>query len=162
MFLLDANAFMEANRHYYAFDLAPGFWTWLEDPGLADQVASVAAIKNEITGGAGQLVDWAQALRAEFWWQDSDDTVAAMTRLVQWATDPARVYTQAAVNQFLASGDLRLIAHALVAAATVVTRERSAPDSKKDIKIPDVCLAFGVACVDPFTAYRSMGLRLIA
>jgi len=36
MFLLDANAFMEANRLYYAFDLAPGFWTWLEDPGLAE------------------------------------------------------------------------------------------------------------------------------
>jgi len=25
MYLLDANAFMEANRLYYAFDLAPGF-----------------------------------------------------------------------------------------------------------------------------------------
>ncbi len=28
MHLLDANAFMEANRLYYAFDIAPGFWTW--------------------------------------------------------------------------------------------------------------------------------------
>jgi hypothetical protein len=162
MFLLDANAFMEANSLYYAFDLAPGFWTWLEDPDQADQVASVDAIKHEITGGTGQLVNWAQALRAEFWWQDTADTVAAMTRLVQWATDPARPYTQAAVNKFLASGDLRLIAHGLVAGATVVTREQSAPDSKKDIKIPDVCAAFGVACVDPFSAYRAMGLRLVA
>lgn len=162
MFLLDANSFMEANRNYYAFDLAPGFWTWLEDPGLADQVASVDAIKDEITSGTGQLVNWAQALRAEFWWQDAADTVAAMTRLVHWATDPERSHNQAATNKFLASGDLRLIAHALVAGATVVTRERSAPDSKKDIKIPDVCAAFGVACVDPFTAYRAMGLRLVA
>jgi hypothetical protein len=29
MYLVDANAFMEANRLYYAFDIAPGFWTWL-------------------------------------------------------------------------------------------------------------------------------------
>ena len=27
MYLLDANAFMEANRLYYAFDIAPRFWT---------------------------------------------------------------------------------------------------------------------------------------
>jgi len=24
--------FIEANRLYYAFDIAPGFWTWLGDP----------------------------------------------------------------------------------------------------------------------------------
>ena len=31
MYLLDSNAFIEANRLYYAFDIAPGFWTWLGD-----------------------------------------------------------------------------------------------------------------------------------
>ena len=162
MYLLDANAFMEADRHYYAFDLAPGFWTWLQDPALADQVASVEAIKQEITGGNAQLVDWARELRPEFWWQDDAGTVQAMGRLVRWATDSARPYNQAAIDKFLASGDLRLIAHALASGATVVTREQSASDSKKNVKIPDACAAFGIACVDPFTAYRSMGLRLVA
>jgi len=85
-----------------------------------------------------------------------------MTRLVQWATDSARPYSQAAIDKFLASGDLRLIAHALVSGATVVTREQSAPESKQDIKIPDVCAPFGIVCVDPFTAYRAMGLRLVS
>lgn len=94
MYLLDANAFMEANRHYYAFDLAPGFWTWLQDPALADQVASVEAIKQEITGGNAQLVDWARELRPEFWWQDDAGTVQAMGRLVRWATDSARHTTR--------------------------------------------------------------------
>jgi len=27
MYLLDANAFIEASRLYYAFDIAPRFWT---------------------------------------------------------------------------------------------------------------------------------------
>lgn len=31
MYLLEANAFGEANRLYYAFDIAPGFWNWLVD-----------------------------------------------------------------------------------------------------------------------------------
>lgn len=64
MYLLDANAFMEANRLYYAFDLAPGFWTWLGDPSIAGQVASIDAIKGEITSGSGELVEWARALPA--------------------------------------------------------------------------------------------------
>lgn len=34
MYLLDANAFMEASRLYYGFDLAPGFWEWLGADGL--------------------------------------------------------------------------------------------------------------------------------
>lgn len=61
MHLLDANALMEANRLYYAFDIAPGFWTWLGDPTHVGQVASIDAVKDEITAGTGDLVDWARA-----------------------------------------------------------------------------------------------------
>lgn len=162
MYLLDANAFMEANRLYYAFDIAPGFWTWLSDPSLASQVASIEAIKDEITAGSGELVEWAHALPSTFWLPDSEDVVTAMTELATWSTDLSRSFRQAAVDEFLASADLKLIAHAMASGATVVTRERSEPDSKRKIKIPDVCIAFGVDWTDPFTAYRSLGLRLVA
>ena len=46
--------------------------------------------------------------------------------------------------------------------ATLVTREQPAPDSKKKIKIPDVCNAFDVKWTDPFSLYRTLGLRLTA
>lgn len=46
--------------------------------------------------------------------------------------------------------------------ATVVTREQPAPESKKKIKIPDVCNAFDVGWTDPFSLYRSLGMRLVA
>lgn len=81
MFLIDSNAFMEASRLYYGFDIAPGFWSWLEDPSLAEEVASVQAVKDEITAGTGQLVTWAAGLPARFWLQDSEATVVAMTNL---------------------------------------------------------------------------------
>ena len=67
-----------------------------------------------------------------------------------------------AIDAFMASADLKLIAHAMVSQATLVTREQPAPDSKKKIKIPDVCNAFNVVWTDPFSAYRTLGLRLIA
>lgn len=160
MLLLDANALMEASRLYYGFDLAPGFWTWLEDPGLTGQVGSIKAIKDEVTAGTGDLVDWARRLRSDFWVADDADTVAAMRQIAAWASDPSRPYTQSALSAFLAAADLRLIAHGLARGDVIVTREQPAPEAKKVIKIPDVCNALGVAWVDPFTAYRQLGLEL--
>ncbi|MGI8676169.1 MAG: DUF4411 family protein [Nocardioidaceae bacterium] len=162
MHLLDANAFIEANRLYYGFDIAPGFWTWLADPSLAGQVASIDAVKDEITAGTGDLVDWARACPAGFWLTDTEDMLTAMRELAAWATDPARQYRQQAIDEFLDSADFKLIAYAMASGATVVTREQPAPDSKKKIKIPDVCNDFGVAWSDPFSVYRTLGMRLVA
>ena len=162
MYLLDANAFIEASRLYYAFDIAPGFWTWLGDSSLEGQVASVEAIKDELTAGTGDLVDWARARPDAFWLADTADVVVAMAQLSAWATDPARDYRQEAVDEFLDSADLKLIAHAMTTEATVVTREQPAPDAKKKIKIPDACIAFGVVWTDPFSTYRALGMRLVA
>ena len=67
---------MEASRLYYGFDIAPGFWSWLEKPSLA-----------------GQLVTWAKGLPPEFWLQETDDTVAVMSNLSAWAADPSRPYS---------------------------------------------------------------------
>jgi hypothetical protein len=134
MYLLDANAFMEANRLYYAFDIAPGFWNWLGDNSLARKVGSIDAVKDEITAGTGELVTWAASRPTAFWVADTNEVVAGMAELAAWANDPARQYRQEAVNEFMASADLKIIAHAMVAGATVVTREQTAPDSKKKIK----------------------------
>jgi hypothetical protein len=162
MYLMDSNAFMEANRLYYAFVIAPGFWDLLGDSSLAGRVASIDAVKDEITAGSGDLVERARARPSTFWLTDTGAVVAAMARLSEWATDPARRYRQEAIDEFLDSADYKLIAHAMATGATVVTREQPAPDSKKEIKIPDVCNAFGVVWTDPFSLYRTLGMRLVA
>ncbi len=53
-----------------------------------------------------------------------------------------------------------LIAYALAKPddRCVVTVEISAPGKqRKNRRIPDVCNTFGVACLNPFQAYRSLG-----
>ena len=87
MYLMDSNAFMEANRLYYAFDIAPGFWDWLGDSSLSGQVASIDAIRDEITAGSGDLVDWARARPSTFWLTETSAVVAAMTQRSAWAID---------------------------------------------------------------------------
>lgn len=159
-YLLDANAFMEAARLYYGFDLAPGFWSWLQGSSIGGGIASVRAVRQEILSGNGELVSWARQLPDEFWLNESSRSLGNMARLVEWASDSRRPYAEAAVYEFASSADLRLVAAAMEYGAVVATREVSAPRAQKKIKIPDICSAFGVRCVMPFEAYRHLGMRL--
>jgi hypothetical protein len=161
IYLLDANAFMEAARLYYGFDMAPGFWTWLQGDPLSGRVGSIQAVRGEILSGEGDLVEWTRAMPSEFWLADSDASLANMRRLAEWASHSDRTYGQAAVSEFMSSADMRLIALAMAEDGVVATREVPAPRSQKKVKIPDVCDAFGVACVTPFDTYRSLGMRLV-
>jgi hypothetical protein len=61
-YLLDANVLIEGSRFYYAFDLAPRYWDWLEATHGRGDIASVPAVRDEITGGADQLAEWARQL----------------------------------------------------------------------------------------------------
>jgi hypothetical protein len=42
---------------------------------------------------------------------------------------------------------------------TIVTQEVSAPESKKEVKIPDVCDAFEVPCIDTFEMLEKLGAQ---
>lgn len=160
-YLFDSNSFMEAARLYYHFELAPGFWDWVISDPLRSHISSIEAVREEISKGYGALVDWAKgSVPDDFWRPVTQSTLAAAQQLSQWATDPLRGFTQAAVDKFLSSCDYWLVAEAMASGLTVVTREVSAPSSKKSIKIPDACAPFKVKCEQPFVVYQNLGLRL--
>ena len=123
-------------------------------------MASIQAVKDEITAGDDALVEWAKRMPDAFWLSDTAESIGAMRDAVTWATAPDRLFTQAAVDEFMDSADLRLVAQAAAIGAAVVTRETSDPNCKRRVKLPDACDALGVQCVQPFEAYRSLGLRL--
>lgn len=160
MHLLDANAFMEASRLYYSFQIAPRYWDWLVDKFNEGEIASVEAVYDEITAGTGDLVAWAKApALSGFWLPDTADSIAATADLATWAAHADRPFKQSAVDEFMASADLRLAAQAHVPGATVVTRETSDPACKKRVKLPDAAKSVGVTCVQPFVAYERLGLK---
>jgi hypothetical protein len=161
MHLLDANAFMEASRLYYSFRIAPGYWDWLVEKFEAGEIASVEAVYDEIKAGSGDLVTWAKDPAIDgFWLPDTAASVAATGYLATWANHPDRPFKQAAVDEFMASADLRLAAQACAIGATVVTRETSDPGCKKRVKLPDAAKSVGVHCIQPFVAYERLGLTL--
>lgn len=160
-YLFDSNTFIEAARLYYSFELAPGFWDWVISDAMRGHIASIEAVREEISNGSGDLVDWAtRSVPDDFWRPVTEATLAAAQELSKWATDPLRGFKQAAVDQFLASCDYWLIAEGMASGLTVVTREASAPGSRKSIKIPDACQPFGVHCEQPFPVYQRLGLKL--
>jgi len=57
-FLLDTNVFIEAKNRYYAFDICPGFWDWM-DSACGVKVASIVNVREELTRGDDELSAWA-------------------------------------------------------------------------------------------------------
>jgi len=160
MYLIDANAFIEASRHYYSFNLAPRYWNWLHEQSVAGTIGSIQAVYEEISDGEDELSRWVREnTPGEFWLPEDDDSVAAIGELAAWAVGPTREFTQSAIDEFMASADLRLVAQAKAMNASVITREVASPDSKKRVKLPDAAATIGVSCVQPFQAYERLGLR---
>ena len=162
MYLLDSNVFIEAQRRYYSHDFVPGFWDWLVRSFENGVLASIDKIGEEIAAGDKHdpLTVWAKAHREIFLETDSS-VEGSFRRLSRWAMGADLPYTQAARFAFMHSGDYRLIAYARAHGHTVATHEKSEPESKKDVKIPDACKALGVACIDPFTIIRETGARFV-
>lgn len=61
-FLLDSNVLMTAARQYYAFDIAPGFWSALDRKAGDGDLRSIDRVHAEINRGNDELVSWVNPL----------------------------------------------------------------------------------------------------
>ena len=158
MYLVDANILIDAKNRFYAFDIAPGFWAWLDQVHRNEQVMSIDAVRDELLAGDDELADWARA-RRDFFLPADQLTVQNFAPLSTWAA--SQYYKPAALREFTSDqADFVLIAHAAGHGDIVVTHEQPSPDSRKKIKIPDACAAVGVETADIFTVLRRTGAIL--
>ena len=159
MYVLDTNVFIDAANAYYAFDLAPGYSDFLVQLFDSHHAVSIKSVYDELgeAGDGDPLKGWAKQYKQHFIAPDSR-VVARYQQVMKWAQDN---YEASAVSEFQRVADSWIVAHALANGWVVVTHEKSAPRSKKRIKIPDVCAALGVECLNPFTMLRSESMRLV-
>jgi hypothetical protein len=142
-YLLDANVLIQAHRFHYPFDIFPAFWEWLEQKNDEELIFLPDQIIAEILHGGDKLADWVK--QKDTW------SIPCHTEVVQqkfsdlsnWTMSHSQ-FTQPAKNEFLSVADSWLIALAMTDEYTIVTEEKSSPNSKKRILIPDVCLEFEV------------------
>jgi len=57
---LDANVFIEANNGFFNLDIAPSFWSWLEEQLKAGVLCTSSLVYGEILGKDDGLAKWAK------------------------------------------------------------------------------------------------------
>lgn len=153
-YLLDSNVFMEAKNRYYGFDIAPGFWKWLEQSFYLGHISSIRKVKEELTKGTDELAKWALENPGMFPEIDAL-TVSRFEELATWAQ--SRNYNHSALKDFTGDvADFQLIAHASAHGFTLVTHEQSHPESRKRVMIPDACKAMNVPTCNTFDMLKSL------
>lgn len=154
MLLLDSNVFIEAKNRYYAFDICPGFWSWM-DSVCGNGIGSIRNVRDELSAGQDDLAAWAKDRHDASWFMkvDDSDTQNAYAEIAGKLSEGH--YTPQAMSKFLGDADSWLIAKAKALGATVVTHELPNPASKKRVLMPDVCNWFDVPFQNTFEALRA-------
>ena len=157
-YLIDTNVFIRASRQHYGFEFCPAFWDWLKRMNTNRKIYSVRAVYKELEPGDDNLTEWAKMCRVPFFIDPDLETLAQYEHIKQWLCDNS--YEHGAINEFFAVADSELVASAMCRQWTVVTHEVLS-DTKKKVKIPDICNGLGVKCIDPFLMLRDEKARFI-
>ena len=161
-YLVDSDVLITAKNLYYAFDLCPGFWTSLLHYHGEGRVFSVDRVRNELLAGRSDedLFQWVKNdLPNEFFLpMDTGELTSAYTEIMMWVQRHPNYFDHARAK-FATGADGWLVACAQVLGATVVTNEQPAPESRRDVKLPDVCDGFSVPRQNVFAMLRALGAR---
>lgn len=161
-YIVDADVFITAKNRYYAFDICPGFWDSLLAGYHAGQLRSIEPVKQELLMGRPEedLVQWVKHdLPSGFFL--STGTANVVTRfgeIMQWVQQKSQYFDHAKAD-FATKADGWLVAYASVFGVKIATNEQASPDSRKEVKLGDVCNQFGVVYEDTFDMLRALQYR---
>lgn len=147
-YLLDSNAFIEAKNDYYRFSFCPGYWSWILTQNTNGNVFSIDKVKHEIMRGDDELVTWIKKDAKDVFIKAPKNIDVSLAIVAEWTNN--QYFKPAAISTFFSSADYFLIAYAHALDYIVVTREMPDLNSKKRVKIPDVCVGINVNYTSPF------------
>ncbi len=159
-YLFDTNIFIESKKNL-PMDVWPTFWTKMVTLINSGVVHSIDKVKEEIERGNDELTQWIRvnAPRGFFLTQD----LAVLTKLAEtntWAQNNPVHFTDAAIINYANVADSYLVATAAAKNMILVTYEKSNPQRRNRVMIPDACDAIGARCCDLNTALRTLGILI--
>lgn len=159
-YLLDANAFVEAHRKFYAFDLCPGYWEALSAHALLGTVGSIDRIRVELAKNKDALWKWVGDELPDGFFASTNDTEVFpyYGQAVSWVQSQVRFLPQAKAEAS-DKADTWLVAHARAKGQVLVTFEKANPATKKKVPLPDLCDALGVENISLFEMLRELTIR---
>lgn len=152
-YLLDSNTLIQAKNEYYAFDLCPGFWDWIDREFAASNLFSIERVKTELQDGNDDLAQWAKVRPSGFFLPDDAASLGEMRTVSTWVQ--SQNFRPDAKRDFLAGADPFLIAYARAHGHTVVTHEVYIPGQLRKVKIPAVCQGLNVPYERTFQVLRN-------
>ncbi len=160
-FVVDSNFFIQAHRVNYPLDVAASFWIKIRELAEKGTIFSIDKVQNELYKNKDALTEWCEANLPDTFFKDSTEVLAEYGQITKWALSRSDLYLQKALNEFLDAdeADAWLVSYALSHKIVLVTQEVSAPMSKAKIKIPDVCIQFGVKYINTIEMLRQLGER---
>lgn len=162
VYLVDSNFFIQAHRATYPMDVVPGFWTTVKRLADNGDIISIDKVKKEIYSQNDALTSWCKANLSDTFYQETSTVMREYGTVSNWANSKSSHYLPNAINEFLAAdeADAYLVAFALADASNriIITHERSEPNGKKKIKIPEPCDELGVSYLNTIDMFRRLGV----
>lgn len=159
-YALDTNVLIHAWRDLLPIDVAPGFWEQLEALGLDGAVIISTEVVKELEKRDDDLLAWVK--ERAFMHKESEEDVQSVVGDVLAVEVNEHKPSLVDPHRPDSDGDVWVIALAKVRRATVVSQECSAPLAKKKAKIPDVCSALDIRCINLLAFMRESGIKLVA
>ena len=160
-YIIDSNILISSSRRFYPFDIMPGFWRQFLEK-IDGKVVLIDKVKEEIFSGNDQLSDWLRENQACFIQKNMSDieVINAYSRIIQNVADNP-CYSEAAKEEFARVTDSWICAHALAHKYVVVTEETYDPNSKKRVKIPNICKGYEIEYIDMLRFFREIEVKIL-
>lgn len=158
-FIVDSNFFIQAHRSIYPLDVVQSFWVKIENLASNGTIVSIDKVKKEIFDNAShqdELKDWCDDNLPDDFFINTDSVLNNYVSIVNWVNSSH--YTERARQEFLATdlADPWLVAFAMSNGWTIVTYEKSEPNRRNRIKIPEVCNRFNVRHINTIEMLREL------
>ena len=149
-FWLDADVLIQSKNGLYSFEIAPPFWSFLDEQVKSGKLCSSTKIYDEILKREDErdkLAVWVKNRRTSGMFVVPARDVQAVYGQIADYTIENYSKRRAKAAEFLSGGDGWIIAHAKCDGGTVVSHESRVDKSSMTPKIPNICTAFGVPCI---------------
>ena len=161
VYVVDSNFFIQAHRANYPLDVATSFWGKVKQLAEQKKIISIDKVKKEIYDHQDDLKTWCENNLPDDFFKETKGVVASYGQIVSWANSKNQHYYATAISEFLHADEagawLVTFAHADRANRIIVTHEKSQPDRKNKVKIPEACAPFGINYVDTIEMFRQLG-----
>lgn len=149
---IDTSAILDGWRRYYPPDVFPDVWTGLDDLVERGDLRATEEVLVELEKRDDEIHAWAKERR--------DKLIVAIDDRVQEKVLEILAQHERLVRNNRSGADPFVIGLAMVEACAVVTGERLSGSPTRP-KIPDVCLAVDVRCIDLLGLFREQGWRFV-